>query len=176
MPNKACPKCPNKCGPRTKVCPKCNHEFVLKERKIVKPNKTKAVNKAKIETKAKAVNTIKATEKTKKPKRRRKYRRVKTYVDIERWQDLKPDQQIKIKMKGGPYYLSGEERINMGYYGFFQVVSVQDEGFLARPVGRNSDSGMCFIYMGPKKIGITGTHMEPHNILVKNEESTSCQS
>jgi len=53
----------------------------------------------------------------------------------------------KIKVAGGPYYLShGQEFIPMGYRGRFIVESVDEHGI--RAYGLDKFSGFCHIYMG----------------------------
>jgi hypothetical protein len=60
------------------------------------------------------------------------------------WRDLvKGD---KIKVAGGPYYVSKGEFIPMGYRGRFLVESIDDNGILA--YGLDKYQGFCHIYMG----------------------------
>lgn len=61
------------------------------------------------------------------------------------WQELlKGD---KIKVTGGPYFVSHGEFIPMGYRGRFIVESIDEHGI--RAYGLDKFSGFCHIYMGP---------------------------
>jgi hypothetical protein len=61
------------------------------------------------------------------------------------WRDLvKGD---KIKVSGGPYFVSRGEFIPMGYRGRFIVESIDDKGI--RAMGLDKYQGFCHIYMGP---------------------------
>ena len=60
------------------------------------------------------------------------------------WKDLvKGD---KIKVNGGPYFVSRGEFIPMGYRGRFVVESIDANGILAW--GLDKHQGFCHIYMG----------------------------
>jgi hypothetical protein len=61
------------------------------------------------------------------------------------WRDLiKGD---KIKVSGGPYYVSRGEFIPMGYRGRFIVEAIDQYGI--RAYGIDKSQGFCHIYMGP---------------------------
>jgi hypothetical protein len=60
------------------------------------------------------------------------------------WHDLvKGD---KIKVTGGPYYVSKGEFIPMGYRGRFIVEAIDEKGI--RATGLDKSQGFCHIYMG----------------------------
>lgn len=61
------------------------------------------------------------------------------------WRDLVKGDRIKVA--GGPYFMSRGEFIPMGYRGRFVVQSIDDKGIVA--VGQDKFSGYCHIYMGP---------------------------
>jgi hypothetical protein len=60
------------------------------------------------------------------------------------WKTLVKGERIKVA--GGPYYVSKGEFIPMGYRGRFVVESVDDKGI--RAYGLDKSSGFCHIYMG----------------------------
>lgn len=60
------------------------------------------------------------------------------------WRELQPGD--KIKVGGGPYYVSRGNFIPMGYRGKFIVQSLDKNGIIARGVDKHS--GFCHIYMG----------------------------
>jgi hypothetical protein len=61
------------------------------------------------------------------------------------WRELQKGD--KIKVAGGPYFVSRGEFIPMGYRGRFSVESVDDNGI--RAYGLDKHQGFCHIYMGP---------------------------
>ena len=61
------------------------------------------------------------------------------------WRELQKGD--KIKVAGGPYYVSKGEFIPMGYRGRFIVESIDDKGI--RAMGIDKYQGFCHIYMGP---------------------------
>ena len=61
------------------------------------------------------------------------------------WRDLVKGDRIKVA--GGPYYVSRGEFIPMGYRGRFVVESIDDKGI--RAYGLDKYQGFCHIYMGP---------------------------
>lgn len=60
------------------------------------------------------------------------------------WREL--EKGDKIKVSGGPYFVSGGEFIPMGYRGKFIVESVDKQGIRAWGIDRQS--GFAHIYMG----------------------------
>lgn len=60
------------------------------------------------------------------------------------WKELKPGD--KIKVTGGPYFVSGGEFVPMGYRGKFIVESIDNQGI--RAWGVDKQSGFAHIYMG----------------------------
>lgn len=60
------------------------------------------------------------------------------------WRELQSGDRIKVS--GGPYFMSGSDFIPMGYRGKFVVASVDANGILAW--GVDKASGFCHIYMG----------------------------
>lgn len=61
------------------------------------------------------------------------------------WRELTKGDRIRVT--GGPYYVSRGEFIPMGYRGRFVVESIDDQGI--RAYGLDKFSGFCHIYMGP---------------------------
>lgn len=61
------------------------------------------------------------------------------------WRELVKGDRIKVA--GGPYYVSRGEFIPMGYRGRFLVESIDDKGI--RAYGLDKYQGFCHIYMGP---------------------------
>ena len=61
------------------------------------------------------------------------------------WKDLVKGDRIRVG--GGPYFVSKGEFIPMGYRGRFRVEGVDDKGILA--YGLDKNQGFCHIYMGP---------------------------
>lgn len=60
------------------------------------------------------------------------------------WRELVKGDRIKVA--GGPYYVSKGEFIPMGYRGRFIVESIDDQGI--RAWGLDKSQGFCHIYMG----------------------------
>ena len=60
------------------------------------------------------------------------------------WRELIKGERIKVA--GGPYFVSKGEFIPMGYRGRFVVNSIDEYGILA--YGIDKQSGFCHIYMG----------------------------
>jgi len=60
------------------------------------------------------------------------------------WKELVKGDRIKVT--GGPYFVSGSEFIPMGYRGRYVVDSVDSNGILAW--GKDRQNGFCHIYMG----------------------------
>ena len=60
------------------------------------------------------------------------------------WKELVKGDRIRVA--GGPYYVSRGEFIPMGYRGRFVVDSIDDQGI--RAYGLDKFSGFCHIYMG----------------------------
>jgi uncharacterized protein YlaI len=60
------------------------------------------------------------------------------------WRELQKGD--KIKVSGGPYFVSGSEFIPMGYRGKFVVESIDSQGI--RAWGLDKQSGFAHIYMG----------------------------
>jgi len=61
------------------------------------------------------------------------------------WKELIKGDRIRVA--GGPYYVSHGEFIPMGYRGRFVVDSIDQNGIKAW--GLDKHSGFCHIYMGP---------------------------
>lgn len=61
------------------------------------------------------------------------------------WRELTRGDRIKVS--GGPYYVSRGEFIPMGYRGKFIVESIDEKGI--RAYGLDKYQGFCHIYMGP---------------------------
>lgn len=61
------------------------------------------------------------------------------------WRELKKGD--KIKVSGGPYFVSGSDFIPMGYRGKFVVEKIDDKGIHAWGAG-GKHSGFVHIYMG----------------------------
>lgn len=80
------------------------------------------------------------------------------------WRLLKPGDYIKVLSGSGPFWVrKNGEREPMGYYGKFRVSRVGEDGIHAYPTD-TKNSGHCYIYMGPKRIGSTGMRNRPHKI------------
>jgi hypothetical protein len=60
------------------------------------------------------------------------------------WRELVKGDRIRVA--GGPYFVSRGEFIPMGYRGRFVVESIDDQGI--RAYGLDKFSGFCHIYMG----------------------------
>lgn len=60
------------------------------------------------------------------------------------WRELVKGDRIRVA--GGPYYVSRGEFIPMGYRGKFVVESIDEHGI--RAFGLDKHSGFCHIYMG----------------------------
>lgn len=67
----------------------------------------------------------------------------KIIKDID-WRTLQKGDRIKVG--GGPYFMSGGESIPMGYRGKFVVQSLDENGIIATGIDRHS--GYAHIYMG----------------------------
>lgn len=61
------------------------------------------------------------------------------------WRELVRGDRIRVS--GGPYYVSKGEFIPMGYRGRFVVDSIDEHGI--RAFGLDKHAGFCHIYMGP---------------------------
>lgn len=61
------------------------------------------------------------------------------------WRELVKGDRIRVA--GGPYYVSKGEFIPMGYRGRFVVDSIDEHGI--RAFGIDKHQGFCHIYMGP---------------------------
>lgn len=61
------------------------------------------------------------------------------------WRELSKGDRIRVT--GGPYYVSNNEFVPMGYRGSFIVDTLDDKGI--RAFGCDKYSGFCHIYMGP---------------------------
>lgn len=61
------------------------------------------------------------------------------------WRELVKGDRIRVA--GGPYYVSRGEFIPMGYRGRFVVDSIDEHGI--RAFGLDKHAGFCHIYMGP---------------------------
>lgn len=61
------------------------------------------------------------------------------------WRELIKGDRIRVA--GGPYYVSRGEFIPMGYRGRFVVESIDEHGI--RAFGLDKHQGFCHIYMGP---------------------------
>lgn len=78
------------------------------------------------------------------------------------WSEL--EKGDKIKVGGGPYFLSGSELIPMGYRGKFVVEKVDEKGICAWGIDKNA--GFVHIYMGPDyQNKETGVWKVKHKIL-----------
>lgn len=85
------------------------------------------------------------------------------------WRDLiKGD---KIRVAGGPYFVSKGEFIPMGYRGRFIVDSLDDNGILA--FGIDKHQGFCHIYMGAdiqnKETGVWKTKHKLMKLKIKEQ-------
>ena len=79
------------------------------------------------------------------------------------WRDLKAGD--KIKVSGGPYFVSHGDFIPMGYRGKFVVEGVDDTGIKAWGVDKNT--GFAHIYMGRDwQNPITGVWKIKHKLLI----------
>ena len=58
------------------------------------------------------------------------------------WRELAPGDRIKVT--GGPYFVSGSNFVPMGYRGKFNVIKLDNQGIVAY----SSKGGFCHIYMG----------------------------
>ena len=84
---------------------------------------------------------------------------------VKNWRDeVGEGDYIRAVAGTGPYFAAETEEISMGYHGLFKVRSKDKKGILAYPVGKNSESGMCYIYMGPIGESKLGTQLRPHKI------------
>lgn len=80
------------------------------------------------------------------------------------WTKLEEGECIRVVSGSGPYWEPEEgERIPLGHKGYFRVKDVKDDGIVVRGM-TNKNSGYCFIYMGEKKVGVTGSIQRPHKI------------
>lgn len=88
-------------------------------------------------------------------------RTLKIVKDFD-WSEL--EKGDKIKVGGGPYFLSSGELIPMGYRGKFVVEKVDEKGILAWGLDKNA--GFVHIYMGPDyQNKETGVWKVKHKIL-----------
>lgn len=77
------------------------------------------------------------------------------------WVELLPGD--KIKVKGGPYWISPSgKKISMGYKGNYSVVCLDTNGIMAYGIGKNS--GFCHIWMNGKSKNESGVIKIPHKI------------
>lgn len=86
------------------------------------------------------------------------------------WRELIKGDRIKVA--GGPFFLSKGEFIPMGYKGRFVVDSIDEHGILAWGVDKHS--GFCHIYMGGDiQNKETGVWKTKHKLMkLKNKEQT----
>lgn len=167
MPLKTCQKCQTKCGPRSASCPKCSYEFA---------KKTKIEIKTEIKPQKKKRKFIKIIKKRKKKE------------PIENWRTLSAGDIIKIPPNQGSYFPTQRDfvkiddkgiadfkeqklHLDMSHHGTFEVVRLEKDGIIAVSVLGDKNTGFCFLYMGPEKIGITGVVYKPHKVFLwkKNE-------
>lgn len=79
------------------------------------------------------------------------------------WRDLKAGD--KIKVSGGPYFVSHGDFIPMGYRGKFMVEGIDDTGIKAW--GLDKSTGFAHIYMGRDwQNPITGVWKTKHKLLI----------
>jgi len=84
---------------------------------------------------------------------------------VDNWrEEIVAGDYIKAVAGSGPYWAADDEQISMGYCGLFKVFRKDGTGILAYPVGKNSESGCCHIYMGPIGESSLGTQLRPHKI------------
>jgi hypothetical protein len=92
---------------------------------------------------------------------------------IEDWRDLQSGDYIKVISGSGPYYICSKdtevansgERVSLGHFGRFKVISIDSEGIHAH------QDGHCYIYMGEEKQSKkTGTFLSPHKIFKLNSK------
>lgn len=101
-----------------------------------------------------------------------KVRKNKKFIKIVDWKSL--EKGDKIKVKGGPYYINGQESISMGHKGSFMVESIDEHGIRAFGVDKNS--GFCHIYMGPDQYhDDTGIYKTKHKLIkFQQRQVTNC--
>ena len=87
------------------------------------------------------------------------------------WRELTKGDRIKVA--GGPYFVSRGEFIPMGYRGRFVVEGIDENGIKAW--GLDKQHGFCHIYMGADvQNKDTGVWKTKHKLMVlKNKESVS---
>jgi hypothetical protein len=87
------------------------------------------------------------------------------------WRTLVKGERIKVA--GGPYYVSKGEFIPMGYRGRFVVEGIDDNGI--RAYGLDKFSGFCHIYMGRDvQNKETGVWKTKHKLMkLKSKEEVS---
>lgn len=77
------------------------------------------------------------------------------------WKELQPGDHIRVS--GGPVWIGKDlTETSMGYSGIYSVVSLDENGILAR--GIDKFSGYCHIWMGEEKKSDTGVIRRPHKI------------
>lgn len=87
------------------------------------------------------------------------------------WKDLVKGDRIKVS--GGPFFMSKGEFVHMGYRGRFIVESLDKNGILAW--GLDKHQGFCHIYMGGDvQNKETGVWKIKHKLMkLKNKEEVS---
>lgn len=98
-----------------------------------------------------------------------KIKKNKKFIKID-WKSL--EKGDKIKVKGGPYYLTCEQQsISMGHKGSFIVDSIDENGIKAFGIDKNS--GFCHIYMGPDVYHEdTNIHKTKHKLIKLQQRQT----
>ncbi len=178
---KTCPKCQNIVGCRTLAC-KCGYQFFSKNKsisnKIVK-NVAKPLTSNGRGRKTCGCGTICGVRTKICPVCQKSFQFIPSFMkkgideigEIDDWTKLDKGDHIKIVKGTGPYCmitdkLTEERRPEyMGYSGKFEVHKLDSEGIHVYPLGKNSESGHCFILMVTKSKSKYGTILEPHKII-----------
>lgn len=159
--SKQCPNCQSKLGPRTKVCPTCQHNFfavrptISSSPKHDKSDLTKLTKLIKLDKKAKKDRVINY--------RKLKPKNAPVLSNVD-WTTLIKGDRIKV-VGGGPYHMQwldlGEsKRCDMGCSGIMSVGQLHETGILCYEKG-----GATFVYMGKSYFDeINNIFMEPHII------------
>ena len=137
---KTCKSCGHQTGPRTIICQQCSYVFL--------PDKVKP------ET---------APSEPKKRGRKRKLRFNKRGEKCD-WRSLQKRDRIRV-LGGGPYWpMPDGSKETIGYKGVFTVINLDSKGISVFPVGKTKESGLCYIYMGPRTPSPTGLIRRAHRI------------
>ena len=159
-------QCGLEVGPRSKKCPKCNHVFKKKEKKITSLG---GIGRGR---KKCSCGFICGPRQKICPKCNKPFQFIPSNMKEKRtpinWRELEPGHTIRVIIGSGSYWpiTNGEieEQVNMGYYGIYKVKNLGKNGIHAYPISKH-EAGHCFIYMGETVKSESGLVRAAHKIV-----------